>query len=65
MIARRPEVAICSPVLTNQSHTLSEQALEAEEFLNASDQLVILSDRTPSVRALKLNPNYDPIAPTR
>jgi hypothetical protein len=61
MIAHAPDPP-CPTVPTNWSHTLSEQALTAEDFLNDSDQMVIRAWRTPSVRALKLNPNYDPIA---
>jgi hypothetical protein len=62
MLARAPGPGICSPVFTDQSHTLSEQALEAGDFLNDDDQMVVQVSRTPSVRALKLNPKYDPIA---
>jgi len=62
IITERPDNPVCSPVGTNWSRTLSEQALVADEFLNDSYEMVIRTFRTPTVRALKLNPNYNPIA---
>jgi len=53
---------ICLAVQTGWSRTLSEQALQAEDHVNDDLELVIRASVTPSVRALKLNPNYDPIA---
>ncbi len=53
---------VCAPAVTNWWRTLSEQNLNPDDYLNDSFQLSLRTWAQPSLRALKLNAGYDPIA---
>jgi len=52
----------CAPVLTNWWRTLSERNLNPDDYINDGFQLSMRTWAQPSLRALKINVDYDPIA---